>query len=73
LEREKENSFISPDETVSSFFVRCDKSDDEIESVFGNVKFIEDGAFITENIREDEFAVKTERLGGVLAKIRVYN
>jgi homoserine dehydrogenase len=72
-EREKENSFISPDETVSSFFVRCDKSDDEIESVFGNVKFIEDGAFITENIREDEFAVKTERLGGVLAKIRVYN
>lgn len=71
-EDEKENTFIAPGETSSSFFVRCDKSKDEIENVFGKVRFIEDGAFITEVIREAEFVEKEERLGGVLSKIRVY-
>lgn len=73
-EGERENTFISPGETASRFFVRSTSSEKEIESVFGTVSFIEGfpGAFITENIREDEFLKKEERLGGVLSKIRVF-
>lgn len=73
-EGEKEDAFISPMETFYSFFVRSNAKMSEIESVFGNVKFIEGfpGAFITEKIREDEFLKKEKLLGGVLSKIRVY-
>lgn len=73
-EGERENAFTAPNETSSSFFVRSRSSNEEIESVFGKVRFIEGfpGAFITENIREDEFLEKEERLKGVLSKIRVY-
>ena len=70
---EKEGSFIDPMITKSSFFVRCEKSRDDVNAVFESVTFA-DGfdAFITEEMTEAEFSDKSARLGGIISKIRVY-
>lgn len=69
---EAESSFIDPMSEENVFFVRCDKSAEEAEKVFGKVEFVEAAcAFVTEKMSEKEFEEKAAQLGGVLSKIRV--
>ena len=69
---EAENSFENPMDEENKFFVRTDKSEDEVKCVFGDVSFVCDGAFVTNVLTEKEFCEKEAALGGVLSKIRVY-
>lgn len=59
-------------EEENAFFVRCDKTKEEIENVFGSVEFINENAFVTEVMKEKAFSEKADALGGILSKIRVY-
>ncbi|MBQ8002569.1 MAG: homoserine dehydrogenase [Clostridia bacterium] len=73
-DEEAENGFADSSDELNAFFVRCEKTKAEIEKVFNNVKFVNgcDNAFVTEEMTEKEFEVKTASLGGILSKIRVY-
>lgn len=70
---EKTGSFVCPDEEVNKFFVRTEKTNEEVNEVFGDVYFTEgENAFVTEKMSEKDFAAKKEKLGGVLSEIRVF-
>ncbi len=69
---EKENSFIDPMETKSAFFIRSNSPKSRVSEIFGDVRFIEGGAFITKVMSEKECLEKEELLGEVISKIRVY-
>ncbi len=59
------------------FFVRTTADKAKIESVFGNVEFVEvegitgEIGFVTTSMKEDTFATKAAELGNVLSVIRV--
>lgn len=70
---EKTGSFVCPDEEVNKFFVRTEKTNEEVKEVFGDVYFAEgENAFVTEKMSEKDFAAKKEKLGGILSAIRVF-
>lgn len=71
---EKENAFANPLDEENVFFVRCDKTKDEVLNVFGQVELVEGAqcAFVTDAMTEKAFEEKVDNLGGVLSKIRVY-
>ncbi|SFG03658.1 homoserine dehydrogenase [Lachnospiraceae bacterium C7] len=63
------------EDTESRFFVRTDKSEDDIRKVFGNVKLIKDVVegeigFITAHTREKDFEEKAKKLG-IINRIRL--
>ena len=63
------------EDTESRFFVRTDKSEEEIRKVFGNVKLIKDVVegeigFITAHTREKDFEEKAKKLG-IINRIRL--
>lgn len=71
-EAEREGAFVCPDEEENVFFIRCDKSNAEIEEVFGRVEYVPaaEGCFVTCSMKEREAAEKAARLG-IKSKIRV--
>lgn len=77
LEWEKEKLVLAdPMEQKNRFFVRSTATEAEIESVFGKVEFIEIGlddeiGFVTEEMKESEYATKAAALGGIRQMIRL--
>ena len=77
LEWEKEKLVLAdPMEQKNRFFVRSTATEAEIESVFGKVEFIEIGlddeiGFVTEEMKESEYATKAATLGGIRQMIRL--
>lgn len=71
---EKPDSFFDPMCEVNKFFVRSDKTNEEVKNVFGDVCFVEgkEGCFVTGKMTEAEFINKSKALGNVLSKIRVF-
>ncbi len=63
-------------QSVKAFFVRTTASKEEVEAVFGTVKFVDAGidgelGFATLKMSESEFAKKAEQLGKVISRIRI--
>ena len=77
LEWEKEKLVLAdPMEQKNRFFVRSTATEAEIESVFGKVEFIEIGlddeiGFVTEEMKESEYATKAAALGEIRQMIRL--
>ena len=77
LEWEKEKLVLAdPMEQKNRFFVRSTATEAEIESVFGKVEFIKIGlddaiGFVTEEMKESEYATKAAALGGIRQMIRL--
>ena len=58
------------------FFVRTEKSKEEVEKVFGTVEYIDakvqnEIGFVTEKLSEENFAKKAAELGNVISRIRI--
>ena len=58
------------------FFVRTEKSKEEVEKVFGTVEYIDakvqnEIGFVTEKLSEEDFAKKAAELGNVISRIRI--
>lgn len=77
LEWEKEKLVLAdPNEQVNRFFVRSAASEAEIENIFGQVEFVESGlddeiGFVTETMKESDYATKAAALGEVRQMIRL--
>ena len=77
LEWEKEKLVLAdPNEQVNRFFVRSAASEAEIENIFGQVEFVESGlddeiGFVTEAMKESDYATKAAALGEVRQMIRL--
>lgn len=73
-EEENAEAFFDPSGEENVFFVRCDKTKEAVNAVFGQVEFVEGAqcAFVTEKMTERAFEEKVDALGGILSKIRVY-
>ena len=58
------------------FFVRTSESKEKIQSVFGDVEYIDAGisgeyGFATEKMSENAFCEKAEKLGNIISRIRI--
>lgn len=63
-------------ESMKPFFVRTTATKEEIEEVFGEVKYIDAGisgelGFVTLKLTESEYVEKAKKLGNVISRIRI--
>ncbi len=77
LEWEKEKLVLAdPKKQVNRFFVRTDATEEEIENAFGQVEYIDAGiddevGFVTEAMKEEDYATRAAALGDVKQMIRM--
>lgn len=77
LEWEKEKLVLAdPKKQVNRFFVRTDATEEEIENAFGQVEYVDAGiddevGFVTEAMKEEDYATRAAALGDVKQMIRM--
>ena len=69
----KENVMASKDDVEFAYFVRTSNSRDDVESIFGDVKFLNgnDTAFVTKRLSGSQIEQKLAKLDSVKASIKV--
>lgn len=61
---------------MNRFFVRTDATEEEIENAFGQVEYVDAGiddevGFVTEAMKEEDYATRAAALGDVKQMIRM--